>query len=469
MGVSNTCEMTKLIQNKFLPFYRHQLSKTVRNVSTNIENINFSDYQTVFKYKSTSDLLRNLCLLRVCSINKFVDNALPIMRGSEKVLGEKAFSAVARPTFYKQFVGGDTEQELTHTSDQLSRSRLRLMVCPAMEEDAGEGVEGEEKYDFNMEYIKNIGDIMIKAGAIRPCLQFKITAMAPADLVTKISGLISDNTIDMKTTVKSMGQCLSSGMTARITQLTDEENEQLNAALARFKIFGEAGRQNGLHLLVDAEYTYMNKGISAFALAMMMAFNKDKPIVWNTYQCYLKEALNTISSEMEVVQSLGNCFGAKIVRGAYMDKERKLAKMNGYEDPVNDTYEATGEMYNIVVATHNEAGALHAASKLLQKGIPPDSGRVVFGQIYGMAEQISIPLAAAGFTVYKSVPYGPLTEVLPYLSRRAAENKVVLAGARREQELLVKEIKRRVMSRLRLSNWGERYSMQCSGSLTIEF
>ena len=56
--------------------------------------------------------------------------------------------------------------------------------------------------------------------------------------------------------------------------MTDEENDQLNAALARFKIFGEAGRQNGLHLLVDAEYTYMNKGISAFALAMMMAFNK---------------------------------------------------------------------------------------------------------------------------------------------------------------------------------------------------
>jgi len=149
-----------------------------------------------------------------------------------------------------------------------------------------------------------------------------------------------------------------------------------------------------------------------------------------------------------------------------MEKERKLAKLNGYVDPVNDNYEATGEMYNrvvdhmmdiiasditqdkcnIVVATHNEAGALHAASKMLQNGIPPDSGHVVFGQIYGMAEQISIPLASAGFTVYKSVPYGPLTEVLPYLSRRAAENKVVLAGARREQELLIKELRRRILS-----------------------
>ena len=182
--------------------------------------------------------------------------------------------------------------------------------------------------------------------------------------------------------------------------------------------------------------------------------------MWNTYQCYLKQALNTISSEMEVVASFDKCFGAKIVRGAYMDKERRLARELGYEDPVNESYEATAGMYNrvvdfmleaisrtlardrvnIVVATHNEAGALHAASKMLSLGIPPDSGHVVFGQvssntlalifyckrsrimcvlgqIYGMAEQISIPLAAAGFTVYKSVPYGPLTEVLPYLSR----------------------------------------------------
>ena len=181
--------------------------------------------------------------------------------------------------------------------------------------------------------------------------------------------------------------------------------------------------------------------------------------MWNTYQCYLKQALNTISSEMEVVASFDKCFGAKIVRGAYMDKERRLARELGYEDPVNESYEATAGMYNrvvdlmpeaisrslardrvnMVVATHNEAGALHAASKMLSLGIPPDSGHVVFGQvssntgtdillqkkqnnvclgqIYGMAEQISIPLAAAGFTVYKSVPYGPLTEVLPYLSR----------------------------------------------------
>ena len=49
----------------------------------------------------------------------------------------------------------------------MARSVLRLMVCPAMEEDAGEGGEGEEKYDFNAEYIENIGAMMVNMEATR--------------------------------------------------------------------------------------------------------------------------------------------------------------------------------------------------------------------------------------------------------------------------------------------------------------
>merc|ERR1712106_691934 len=399
------------------------------------ETLDFSDHKTVFKFKSTFDLLRSLSILRICSINMFVDNALPLMKRSEAILGNRIFSAVARPTFY------------------------RLMVCPAMEEDEGEG-SGEEKYDFNTNYISEIGDMMVRAGAEKPCLQFKITAMIPADVVTKISGMVGVE-YSMQELAELVHHKISSGKTISLPQLSSHENDQLNSGVDRLAAFGKAGVDKDLRLLVDAEYTYMNQGISVMALGMMLAFNQEKPVVWNTYQCYLKQALNTVSSEQQLVTSLGCCFGAKIVRGAYMEKERKLAKMKGYEDPVNDTYEATGEMYNqvvdyllnhistvgdrcnIVCGTHNEAGAIHVAKTLVDLGIDPGSGQVVFGQIYGMADQISVPLAAAGFTVYKSVPYGPLGEVLPYLSRRAAENRTVLAGARREQELLLKEIKRR--------------------------
>jgi len=427
--------------------------------ASSAETLDFSDHKTVFKFKSTFDLLRSLSILRICSINMFVDNALPLMKRSEAILGNRIFSAVARPTFYRQFVGGDTEEELSKTCELMRSSGLRLMVCPAMEEDEGEG-SGEEKYDFNTNYISEIGDMMVRAGAEKPCLQFKITAMIPADVVTKISGMVGVE-YSMQELAELVHHKISSGKTISLPQLSSQENDQLNSGVDRLAGFGKAGVDKDLRLLVDAEYTYMNQGISVMALGMMLAFNQDKPVVWNTYQCYLKQALNTVSSEQQLVTSLGCCFGAKIVRGAYMEKERKLAKMKGYEDPVNDTYEATGEMYNrvvdyllnhiatvgdrcnIVCGTHNEAGAIHVAKTLVDLGIDPGSGQVVFGQIYGMADQISVPLAAAGFTVYKSVPYGPLGEVLPYLSRRAAENRTVLAGARREQELLLKEIKRR--------------------------
>jgi len=435
-------------------------------VSSENQNLDFSDHKTVFKFKRTTDLLRGYFLLRICSVNMFVDNALSVMRGCERVFGEKLFSLLARPTFYRHFVGGDTEAELRATRNELAKAGIHLMVCPAFEEDAGETDMSKtgDKYKTNMEYIMEIGQIMLRAGEKDPCLQFKITAMMPGDLVTKISSNIGSS-IQLDELSEKIGNYLETGTATRFAWLSEDENNQLYKCLDYINTFGEKARQTGITLLVDAEYTYMNPGISAVALGMMLAFNKERPIVWNTYQCYLKAALQTISTEMDIVEKRGSCFGAKVVRGAYMEKERKLAKMHGYPDPVNDTYEDTCAMYdrvaeymmthiakvgnrcNIVLGTHNEQSVMNAASKLTDLGLDPSSGQVVFGQIYGMADQISVPLSAAGFKVYKSVPYGPLGEVLPYLSRRAAENRVVLAGARRELELLKSELKSRVTMR----------------------
>lgn len=42
---------------------------------------------------------------------------------------------------------------------------------------------------------------------------------------------------------------------------------------------------------------------------------------------------------------MGLCFGVKLVRGAYMDKEQKLAKERGYPDPVQPDWEATNRRY----------------------------------------------------------------------------------------------------------------------------
>ena len=244
----------------------------------------------------------------------------------------------------------------------------------------------------------------------------------------------------------------------QVEGLDADETKALEEGLLRHKILADFALPRGLKLLCDAEYTYMNDGISVVALAMMKHYNTSEAKVGNTYQCYLKNALNTISQEFDIVTQNGDAkFGAKIVRGAYMEKERKLAKSQNYPDPVNDTYEATGEMYQkvigfllersngyTVIATHNEDAVGKIAQKL--RHIQEPKGHFVFAQIYGMGEQITMPLANDGFTVYKSVPYGPLEEVLPYLSRRVAENRAVLSGARKERDLLASELRRRVLN-----------------------
>lgn len=366
--------------------------------------------------------------------------------------------------------------ELKQTAQKLTSAGLRLMVCPVQEEDAGEADLNEDKYDRNLAYIIETGSIMSRAGTETPNLQFKVTAFMPADLMVKLSNLLSDGTYQMETLVSLLHLEMNDGheretrkkandvdsclTQEQINDLSSQETSQLRRGLIRVKKLGVIAQKLGLKLLVDAEYTYMNPGISAVALAMMQEFNSTSAIVSNTYQCYLKDAYETIQKDKALILTRKVHFGAKIVRGAYMEKERKMAKEQGRCSPVCDTYEDTNTMYDhvinhmieyisqdqagyLVVASHNETSVSKASELITQKGLKT-TGSVVFGQIYGMGEQISMPLANTGHIVYKSVPYGPLLEVLPYLSRRAAENRVVLSGARKERALLSAELRRRM-------------------------
>ncbi len=155
-------------------------------------------------------------------------------------------------------------------------------------------------------------------------------------------------------------------------------------------------------------------------------------------------------------------FGAKLVRGAYMDQERQRAKDMGYEDPINESYEATTKMYeksllycleqikqqpkgriSVMVASHNEATVKYAVEKMQEYNINPQDRIVCFGQLLGMCDYISFYLGGQGYSVYKYVPYGPVEEVLPYLSRRATENKGIFEKVKKEKRLLLDELKRR--------------------------
>ncbi|TKS78482.1 Proline dehydrogenase 1, mitochondrial [Collichthys lucidus] len=211
---------------------------------------------------------------------------------------------------------------------------------------------------------------------------------------------------------------------------TVEEERQMERMLQRMDVLVKHAIENGVRLMVDAEQTYFQPAISKLTLEMQRIYNREKPVIFNTYQCYLKEAYDNVTMDVELSRREGWSFAAKLVRGAYMYQERERANEIGYEDPINPDYESTNIMY-------------HRMNGL---GLLPTENKVYFGQLLGMCDQISFPLGQAGFPVYKYVPYGPVNEVMPYLSRRAQENRGFMKGAQKERELLWQELKRRLAS-----------------------
>ncbi|XP_072659567.1 proline dehydrogenase 1, mitochondrial isoform X1 [Canis lupus baileyi] len=246
-----------------------------------------------------------------------------------------------------------------------------------------------------------------------------------------------------------------------LSRFTEEEELQMTRMLQRMDILAKKAAEMGVRLMVDAEQTYFQPAISRLTLEMQRKFNVEKPLIFNTYQCYLKDAYDNVTLDVELARREGWCFGAKLVRGAYMAQERTRAAEIGYEDPINPTYEATNAMYHrclnyvleelkhnskakVMVASHNEDTVHFTLRRMEELGLYPADRQVYFGQLLGMCDQISFPLGQAGFPVYKYVPYGPVMDVLPYLSRRALENSSVMKGAWRERQLLWQELKRRI-------------------------
>ncbi|XP_023717780.1 hydroxyproline dehydrogenase isoform X2 [Cryptotermes secundus] len=416
----------------------------------------FSDHHRAFQHKSTWELLRALLILRACGSNFLVDNSLKILRKGQQIFGDQILGLFLHPTVYSQFVAGEESSDLAVTAKSLQKMEIRLMVAPTLEEDVGESSLRQDKYDKNLNEMFRLAEMTHCHGGVHPCLQTKITALR------NLSHIYVKKKAD---SWRVMVQHMASAMLNRV-QLPDipginhRDIENMSIALGRFRQLGEVAATKNLCLLVDAEYSYVNPGCSLVALAMMAVFNQNRPVVANTYQCYFKGALETLTLELDVIESLGACFAAKLVRGAYLERERELDTTN-----ICASYAETGDNYHrvlehalmhakkagsdrclVIIATHNEETVRHSASRLLELGLDPKAGHVVFAQIYGMAEQITMPLVHAGYLVYKSVPMGTLSQVLPYLARRAAENRSVLHGARKERELLQQELSRRLRS-----------------------
>ncbi|KAK7123123.1 hypothetical protein R3I94_020041 [Phoxinus phoxinus] len=421
--------------------------------------LTFEDPQA-FRVKSSWELIRALGVFRLCSFPVLVNNCGKLMSFTRTVLGTRGFSMVVRPSVYAQFVAGETEGEIADSMQKMSSLGLHPMLAVPIEEDLGEST-GEQRYEDNLAAMLDcVLMSYVNGWSKNPMMQLKITALVSPELCVKLTSLLKTEQYDLNVLVRAM-----EGEEVVFPGLTESENTHLLFSLQRLNKIGEASVDK-VRVLVDAEYTYMNPALSLITMAMMKKFNQQSAWIWNTYQCYLKESKNILLDAIQTSIDQSFCIGVKLVRGAYMDKERKLAQKEGRTDPIHESWELTNDSYNgcleimlnlisekperymIIVATHNEESVRRAVTRMDELGLHRDGNSVCFGQLLGMCDHVSLTLAQHGFSVYKSVPYGSVDDTLPYLVRRAQENRTVLQGIRKERDLLRQELRRRLKEKI---------------------
>ncbi|XP_064858435.1 hydroxyproline dehydrogenase isoform X2 [Oncorhynchus nerka] len=413
--------------------------------------LNFED-PSAFRVKSFGELLRALGVFQLCSVPVLVNNCGKLMSVARTLLGKRGFALLLRPSVYAQFVAGESEGEITHSMEKMSSLGLRPMLAVPIEEDLGEST-GERRYNDNLASMLECVDMShSNAWSKDPMMQLKITALLSPELCVKLSTLLSEQQYDLDLLVRAMD-----GEPISFPGLQESENTHFLCGLQRLNKVGEASA-NKVRVLVDAEYTYMNPALSLVTMAMMKKFNQDGAWIWNTYQCYLKESRSLLLQDVRLSISESFCLGVKLVRGAYMDKERKLANSQGCSEPVHESWEHTNDSYNgsldillelisrdpqryrIIVATHNEESVRRAVQRVSSRKLK---------SLFCISLLSYTDEAQQGYLVYKSVPYGSVDNTLPYLVRRAQENRTVLQGIRKERDLLRLELHRRLRQGLR--------------------
>lgn len=441
----------------------------VRSTRTNLEesirskkHLNFDNYKEVFNKKKFSELLRAVLIFRLCSFEWLLKHSDKILVQGERLLGPKLWAHLLKPTLYGQFVAGDNRTKIERTVNALESAGIGSLLGVPMEEDIDDIQSDKSKW-----YEKNLGAMLESIELAHelvpkyPMVHAKATALLPSKLIAKISKLIPEPT-EKPDIIKHVADCMNYGIKVQIDGLDTQELEELQNGLEKLQRIGNSAVEKEVIFMFDAEYTYVNAGINLLTLAMMLNYNTHLPLIFFTYQSYLKGSSANLDKDVEFTDAQGVKFGAKIVRGAYMDHERKRAISHGYPDLINDTYEDTSwryqynvekmlkriqrkpNNYRIIIATHNEEGVKKSINMLDELGIDRLGGEVFFGQIYGMGDHVTFALGKAEMLVYKALPYGPVIETLAYLVRRMHENKSILKGARRERLLIQQALKDRI-------------------------
>ncbi|UAY52654.1 proline dehydrogenase family protein [Ferruginibacter albus] len=402
--------------------------------------ISFDNTEYAFAGKSKMELKKTYFLFSIMNIPWLIKLGLKITPLAIK--NKFPFiKPTIRNTIFHQFVGGETLEQTAKVANKLQQYNVQVILDYGAEG----GQDGEQGFDFAMdEFIRVINYAATQKNI--PFMSIKITALARFDLLEKMDAMMNDDE-----------EGLFKRYAKAIQNLTTDEQEEWDKVCVRVLLICEAAQKNNIGVLIDAEETWIQDPVDALAEIMMEKFNQQKPVVYNTVQLYRHDRLQFLKDSFETATIKNFVLAVKLVRGAYMEKERKRADENQYPSPIQPDKSSTDKDYNaaidfcfgnidnvsFIVASHNEQSCMLAAEIAEKKTIAADHPHLHFSQLYGMSDNISFNLAKAGFNVSKYIPFGPIKDVIPYLMRRAQENSSVGGQSGRELSLIEKELKRR--------------------------
>lgn len=384
----------------------------------------FSDTKEAFSLKSNFELNRAFFLFKIIGNSTFVKLSTSLTNFALKF--HLPVTPIIKATVFDHFCGGVSEEDCIPVINKMFIKNVYSVL-----DFSTEGFNSEKEFDDCLrkkisiiEFAKNRKEI--------PFAVFKPTCLGSKDLFKKVS---------------------------KFEKLNELENDSWNRVIQRFdKVCCKAFKQN-IKILIDAEEVEVQNAIDELAIKMMRKYNLSSPIVYNTVQMYRKDRLSYLGELISNQLNDGVIFGLKLVRGAYMEKERNLAVSMNVESPICDSKDDTDKNFNsgldfvfnnlnrisFVCASHNEDSILKVMNMMESKKLKSNDNKIWFGQLYGMSDNISFNLASKNYNTFKILPFGSVKNLMPYLIRRAEENTSVQGQTGRELQLILKERKRRAL------------------------
>jgi proline dehydrogenase len=403
--------------------------------------VSFENTENAFAYKSNAELKKARFLFQVMGNPFLVKLGIRLTPVAMRL--KLPIRGLIRKTIFSQFVGGETLEQTAPVAKRLAQYYVQAILDYGVEG----GNDGEAGFDHACAEFIRVIDYAASQTNI-PYISIKVTGIARFTLLEKL-----DHSLD-----QSPGS-LMRRYAAALAEFTEEEKDEWERVRGRMIRICERASAKNIAVLVDAEETWIQDPVDVLSIQMMAEYNRGKVSVYNTVQLYRHDRLSFLKDMLEAAKLKDFVLGVKLVRGAYMEKERARAEERNYASPIQTDKLATDRDYNAgvafciqhinhiacIVASHNDFSNLYATEMLTEKGLSFNHPHIHFSQLYGMSDHITFNLAKAGCSVSKYLPFGPIEDVVPYLMRRAEENSSLSGQTGKELKLINREIGRRSM------------------------